>query len=502
MQKSRAPCFSGQTVFFLCLLLGLQAVGRERMLRDPGTFWHIVVGDRILETGSLPHSDWMSFSQGHSPWIAQQWLGEITMAALHRIGGLDALLFAASAGLAGTYSFIGLRLRRAGIPWRWVVILVGVTIAASSYHFLARPHLFTIVAMAAMYALLCDIEAGSIAVNRLWILPGLMILWTNVHGGAIGGLATILFVLAGWIIFGNSIDLSRSRSAQTLVVGTIAGLCIVSVLANPYGAVLPATWLRLLTSPVLPQMIIEHAPPKLWSFETMMLFALAVVYLWTLRRAWGANRRVTWLAPLLWLPLAISRVRHGPLFALTATLAIAEMWPFAREMGSPKLSVGKTAARNSPLPPTAVMVVASIAIGLIIQRTGLELPLIGRKWAVISNNYWPVQTVEELRRQTRGMNHRPRVFNDLLFGGYLAFQNPDALLYIDDRCELYGDCGLLTYAHLCRDATDFDALASYDRYDFAIVHRGCLLDQHLATSPSWRALSSDPVSTLYTRKAG
>ena len=39
---------------------------------------------------------------------------------------------------------------------------------------------------------------------------------------------------------------------------------------------------------------------------------------------------MTWLLPVVWLALACSRVRHAPLFALTAALALAEFIPQVR----------------------------------------------------------------------------------------------------------------------------------------------------------------------------
>ena len=55
-----------------------------------------------------------------------------------------------------------------------------------------------------------------------------------------------------------------------------------------------------------------------------MILTLAGIYGLVLTRAWPGNRRITWLIPGMWFVLAVSRVRHGPLFAVTAALGVAE----------------------------------------------------------------------------------------------------------------------------------------------------------------------------------
>ena len=95
--------------------------GRSAMFRDPGTFWHVVVGENIISTRQVPREDLYSFTFHGQPWISDYWLAEIAMATIHRMAGWDGLLTVTAAILAGIYSFIAIRLSRAGIHW----LLVG-----------------------------------------------------------------------------------------------------------------------------------------------------------------------------------------------------------------------------------------------------------------------------------------------------------------------------------------------------------------------------------------
>ena len=67
------------TVFF-ALCLGLMWLGRSALLKDPGCFWHVAVGQRMLDSGQLIREDPFSFTRGGEPWVAHQWLAECGMA--------------------------------------------------------------------------------------------------------------------------------------------------------------------------------------------------------------------------------------------------------------------------------------------------------------------------------------------------------------------------------------------------------------------------------------
>src|SRR5229473_168717 len=93
-----------ETGIFLGIWLILLITGRDSFFNDPGSFWHVVVGRRILSSGEFPHTDSFSFRCSGQPWIANQWLGECVLALLHNIGGLDTLLLATVTLLACLYT--------------------------------------------------------------------------------------------------------------------------------------------------------------------------------------------------------------------------------------------------------------------------------------------------------------------------------------------------------------------------------------------------------------
>src|SRR6266481_5500809 len=77
-------------------MLGMFLVGRvfyegRGFVVDPDVWWHIKVGQDILRTHHFPTTDPYSFTALGTPWIAYEWLGEIALALMYRVGGVVSL---------------------------------------------------------------------------------------------------------------------------------------------------------------------------------------------------------------------------------------------------------------------------------------------------------------------------------------------------------------------------------------------------------------------------
>src|SRR5580658_9602699 len=86
--------FPPATILFLALWLVLLVGGQSRFFRDPGTFWHTVVGQQILTSRGFFDTDQFTFTFAGKTWVPHQWLGECLMAAIHAVDGFDSLLLA------------------------------------------------------------------------------------------------------------------------------------------------------------------------------------------------------------------------------------------------------------------------------------------------------------------------------------------------------------------------------------------------------------------------
>jgi hypothetical protein len=494
-----------QLFVFLGFWLWLLVDGRTRFFADPGTSWHLVVGRDIIATGQFPHTDRFSFTYAGQPWIASQWLGECGMALLYGLSGFDGLCLGIATLLAGFYTLAAHRLIRLGAPWWFAVLIVALAIKGCSFHFFARPHLATLVLLGWTFVQLCDFEAGRLPLRSLvWFIP-VVTVWANIHGGVIGGILSIALAVAGWglcWLVGLPTPIKK--------VGDLVGLsglvlgCGAATLLNPYGLELLRTWARVMGSAVVHERIIEHLPlmrsPYAWA---VMVFG--VVYAAMLLSVQPRRLRVTWLLPLVWFFLAWSRVRNGPLFATVGVIALADMLPAVRWSAS-VYRWGNSHLRlpcNAPERPgwRAVFVptmVVLLAIG--IQIAEISLPFVGTGWARFDPNYWPTDLLPKLRAYESSRPPGTPIFNDMKFGGFLIAHTAGLRVFIDDRCELYGDEWILAYGYAQQqDQSQVDRWAQKYGFDRALVVTGSSIDWYLRNSDSWQVVGETKSATLHER---
>ena len=155
--------------------------GWSGLLADGDTGWHIRNGQLILERHSVPHQDWFGFGADGHAWFAWEWLADVVFALLHRAAGLKGVVYFSGLLIAAT-QWVAFR----HCMWRGVNPLTALAVVlaatnAASIHFLARPHVFTLLFVACA-AWLLDRDR-SCESRSVWLLPGVVAIWTNLHGG-------------------------------------------------------------------------------------------------------------------------------------------------------------------------------------------------------------------------------------------------------------------------------------------------------------------------------
>ncbi len=122
--------------------------------------------------------------------------GECGLALMDLAAGWDGLLLSTTAALAAVYAWIVSRLLAAGLHGLVVALWITITIAASTHNFLIRPHMATLVLLGVVFGILTAVDHRRVRLSQLWWFVPMMLVWSNTHGGAIGGLGTIAIVVA------------------------------------------------------------------------------------------------------------------------------------------------------------------------------------------------------------------------------------------------------------------------------------------------------------------
>jgi hypothetical protein len=114
----------------------------------------------------------------------------------------------------------------------------------------------------------------------------------------------------------------------------------------------------------------------------------------------------------------------------------------------------------------------------------------------------PSELVPELSLYEETHPKGTPVFNDMQFGGFLIYFTPDLRVFIDDRCELYGDDQLAEYAEAFRDHPEqIEHWAAQYGFELALVLPDQGFDTYLRTAPGWVLAGRCEGAALYRRSS-
>src|SRR5258706_958539 len=308
--------------FFGALLLWLVlGGGGKSLLGDGDTGWHIRTGDYILEHRAVPHKDIFTYTRPDEPWFAWEWLTDVLFSKVHGIWGLKSVALLAAVMLCAAATLLFCHMLWSG--GNIFLALAGALLAngASSVHFLARPHVFTFVLLAASLWLLArDRRRPDRAV---WLLVPSTAIWVNLHGGFLALIVCLGLAAAGhgleWLFWRDK--LSRFF---TLRYSILTGVCSLATLVNPYGYRLHVHLVEYLRSSFVMESVEEFQSPKfrgenMMQFEFLLFAGLALVGVMLARK-----RFVETLLILFWAQAALSSVRHVPIFAIVVSPVLVE----------------------------------------------------------------------------------------------------------------------------------------------------------------------------------
>src|SRR5207245_11162923 len=115
--------------------------------------------------------------------FAHEWLSEVASALAYRVAGCAGLLAASAIVISLAHVVLFRFLVRRGDDVLAALGAVVAAAAAASSHWLARPHLLTVLFLVVWTIVLEQVLSGRWRPRALLGLPPLALVWANVHGG-------------------------------------------------------------------------------------------------------------------------------------------------------------------------------------------------------------------------------------------------------------------------------------------------------------------------------
>ncbi len=150
-----------------------------RLLNSDGDLArHLRLGEVMLNQHALLRQDVFSFTRAGQPFIPFEYGSELIYATAYRVAGLAGVAVLAGLVLALTYALVARFLvRRGGDPLLAYLVSMAAAVLSAA-HWLARPHLFTLLLVVVLLELLQHTTR-----RALVLYVPLFVLWANLHGG-------------------------------------------------------------------------------------------------------------------------------------------------------------------------------------------------------------------------------------------------------------------------------------------------------------------------------
>ncbi len=433
-----APASSGPALRFaltfaiyaIPLLVALRPVGTP--VYDPDVWWHLRVGQWVVEHRAVPTTDPFSEHGKDRAWIAYSWLYEVLLYELYGAFGLSGVvLYRALLSLAITAAVHRLILRR-GPPDVLGAGLTAACLLPIAMLFGERPWLFTILFGTWTLHAVLDLREGRRS-PRPWLLPLVFATWANVHIQFVYGLALLLLACVAPVIdhfrkAGVESTATPLGSRRWWCTVLLSLTCLAATSINAYHWNLYRVVAEYASQPAAFRFVNELKAPEFREVCDWMALGLTLAATYALgyrQRASSfellllAGTAVLWLHARrdIWLPAvaAGSVLSAGP-------LAVAAGTPVRRWTLRARAALGGT--------------LALLAVGLCIVRD-----LSPSRLELAAASVFPVDAARHVAER----GYTGPLYNDFNWGGYFIWSLRNLPVAIDGRTNLQGDDRLVRF---------------------------------------------------------
>jgi len=385
-------------------------------IADLDFWWHLKTGQVILEQRAFQHAEIYSFTAAGREYIDHEWLFQVIQYLLFSAAGPAGIILFKCFLLVGIYLLLTRFLIRNAISFPVGLAILLLSIAGGRTRFIERPELFSILFLIATYILIDGyLRTGNL--RKLWPVPILVLIWSNLHAAVILGLLLQATFLAGaWIEsalnkagYPSRYNVS-TRQMISLVLLLTGSILITGI--NPYGyriLAVPFELTAIINSGLLNNQEWQQPSPVHLPFFYACLILTFIVTAINFRRLHVTN--LLWTAFLGY--ISLKYVRNVGLFCVFMPVLIA---PYVKTLSE------KLLPYSLAITPGAIV----LLIFLVFQSP--------YQFGIGEASYFP----DGIVRFTKEKKLEGHMINSYAFGGYLIWRlYPERRIFIDGRNEVY-----------------------------------------------------------------
>jgi hypothetical protein len=398
-------------------------------------WWHLKIGEIIHTQHQIPDSNMFSWTlPADYPMVYGAWLAEYLFYALHKIGGLELLIFLRNILVAITFGLVGYEAYSRGRSWRIAAFVTAIACMMVINNLPLRPQIWSWLPFVLYLILLSRYSRNKI--NRYWLLliPLIMIFWVNAHGAFILGIVLLVVFLAGEILSTIGKSSSIHSANNILWLGIISFFTLIATTVNPRFINIFSYVLDLMTDTPSQRLVEEWQSPTPHGFANIIFYIsiLLILVVLTISHYKATITELLLITGFLW--LAWSGQRYVIWFGIVSMPILAE--------AITKLSIEIPELISSKHLLNTIIAIFLFVPVLMVQPWFIEnAPLPETYWAQVIkgssegpliNTDTPISSVEYLKKFPGG-----RLFNEMGYGSYMNWAIPEQGVFVDPRVELY-----------------------------------------------------------------
>lgn len=443
---------------------------------DTDLGWHLKYGQYFWQTGRFLTNNHLSVLMPDYIWPNSYSFYQVLIFSIYKILGLFGLSLMSSLVFSLIF-YLVFKLTRS-LTATQLTFLITIIPSWGILRLGFRAQIFTLLSILLVFWQLKNWP------KKVWLLPGLFFLWTNLHGAFVLGLGILLLFclfnfnkLKPWLILISSFLVS---------------------LINPYGLkVYQEAW-RHFHQVRLDQLIAEWVPPQpLWLGLAVISF---LVSSWLFVKI--KKNRYLWVVFINqagFLYLTFQAKRNLPLFFLTSGLIFDQSSFFRKNQHNVNL---KSASR--------ALTILLLVFGILI-RLPKTLKTDFNHQGFCDNSFvsYPCQATNWLKTNKQPGN----IFNMYRWGGFLAWELPDSKIFVDGRMPAWphpsGKSPYTIFLEILQAKPSWHQQLVDYQIDYIFIPPGTFLDLDLSATKSadkqdwpsdsegWQEIYRDQKAVIY-----
>ena len=436
-------------------------------------YWaRLIQGNAFWQTGEILKQDFFSFIPTHK-WIDHEWGSSVIFSLIQNTFGFNGILFFRTFFIFSIFFFIFKTIKLENTQRSFLLDILYFIMAVYAIPTISqsglRCHFFTFLFFS-IFIYILEVVRKKDRKKLLLILPPIMLLWANMHGGCVSGLGIIAIYALG--------EFLNKKPYKQYLLALL--LCSMTLFINPYGIDYVKFILMATTMPR--PFVTEWISPFMhqsWNF----MFAFKILYIINLILLFSNFKKLKidytkYIILFVCAFLSFKAVKNTPFFIITSMIFLYE---------NIYTIINPIIKKNTP--KVALVIVAIILLIPIKQLfENIQLSPLREQ---------PVKVTEFIKIN----NLYGKIIAPFDYGSYIIYKlYPNNLIYMDGRYEeVYFPQHKELLDNFYNLKNDWQEILKYTP-DYIIVPANALLNEYLFKINDYILIYNDNENCIFSKK--